>query len=208
MVEQIVGQPEFTHLHMHSEYSLLDGHSRLKKLAKQAKSLGMTALALTDHGAMYGAIEFYQACQDVGIKPIIGVEAYLSPKPLGEKSGQYNYYHLLLLAENDTGYRNLLKLTTVAHTEGYYVRPRIDHETLAKYSEGIIATSSCLSGEIPKYLLRGDLNCARQTINWYREVFPDRFFLEIQEHHGEGSPQGQLNQDLYDLHWRAVARDQ
>jgi DNA polymerase III subunit alpha len=195
-----VGQPEFTHLHVHSEYSLLDGHSRLKKLAKQAKNLGMTALALTDHGAMYGVIEFYQACMDVGIKPIIGIEAYLSPKPLGEKTGQYEYYHQLLLAENEVGYRNLLKLTTIAHTEGYYVRPRIDHETLAKYSEGIIATSTCLSGEIPKYLLKGDINGARQVINWCREVFPDRFFLEVQEHHGEGSPQPELNRLIYEMH--------
>ena len=195
-----MGQAEFTHLHVHSEYSLLDGHSRIKKLANQAKALGMSSLALTDHGAMYGAIEFYQACQEAGVKPILGVEAYMSPKALGEKTGQYDYWHLLMLAENDVGYRNLLKLTTIAHTKGYYVRPRLDKETLAANSEGVIITSSCLSGEIPKLLLKGDLNGARQTVNWYREVFPDRFFIELQEHHGDGSDQGRLNQLLYDLH--------
>jgi DNA polymerase III subunit alpha len=191
---------EFTHLHVHSEYSLLDGHSRIKKLAQQAKALGMSALALTDHGAMYGVIEFYQACIEAGIKPIIGVEGYMSPRPLGEKTGQYDYWHLLMLAENDVGYRNLLALTTIAHTKGYYVRPRLDKETLAAHSEGLIITSSCLSGEIPKLLLKGDINGARQTTNWYREVFQDRFFIEIQEHHGADSEQTKLNQMLYDLH--------
>ncbi len=190
---------EFTHLHVHSEYSLLDGHSRIKKLVKAAKDQGMNALALTDHGAMFGTIEFYQACKDAGIKPIIGVESYLTPRAMSDRTGQYDYWHLLLLAENDVGYRNLLKLTTLAHTQGYYLRPRLDRETLAQYSEGIIATSSCLSGEIPKLLLKGDLNGARQTVNWYRELFQDRFFLEIQEHHGEGSEQTRLNQMLYDL---------
>lgn len=191
---------EFTHLHVHSEYSLLDGHSRLKKLATQAKELGMTSLALTDHGAMYGAIEFYQCCQEVGIKPILGVEGYLAYKPLGEKpAGQYDYWHLLLLAENDVGYRNLLKLTTLAHTKGYYLRPRLDRDLLAAHSEGLIATTGCLSGEIPKMLLKGDLNGARQSLTWYREVFPDRFFIEVQDHHAESDDQARLNQMLYDL---------
>lgn len=191
---------EFTHLHVHSEYSLLDGHSRIKKLAQQAKSLGMGAIALTDHGAMYGAIEFYQACQEVGIKPIIGVEGYLAFNTIGEKpSGQYDYWHMLLLAENDIGYRNLLKLTTLAHTKGYYIRPRFDKQMLAECSEGLIATSSCLSGEIPRLLLKGDINGARQSLNWYREVFPDRFFIEIQDHHADTDDQLRLNQMLYDL---------
>lgn len=190
---------EFTHLHVHSEYSLLDGHSSIKKLVKAAKDQGMTSLAITDHGAMYGAIEFYQACLDGGIKPIIGCEAYLSPRPLIEKTGHYDYWHLLLLAENDVGYRNLLKLTTIAHMQGYDRRPRLDRASLEQYGEGIIATSSCLSGEIPKLLLKGDLNGARQQINWYREVFRDRFFLEVQEHHGVDSEQTKLNQMLYDL---------
>jgi DNA polymerase-3 subunit alpha len=190
---------EFTHLHVHSEYSLLDGHSRIKKLVQSAKDQGMHALALTDHGAMFGTIEFYQACQEAGIKPIIGVEGYLSPRAMSDHTGQYDYWHLLLLAENATGYRNLLKLTTLAHTQGYYLRPRLDRAALEAYGEGIIATSSCLSGEIPKLLLKGDLNGARQTVNWYREVFHDRFFLELQEHHGVGSEQTKLNGLLLDL---------
>jgi DNA polymerase-3 subunit alpha len=191
---------EFTHLHVHSEYSLLDGHSHIKRLASQAKTLGMQALALTDHGAMYGTVEFYQACGEAGVKPIIGVEAYLSPKSLGEKTGQYEYWHLLLIAENDVGYRNLLKLTSIAHTQGYYLRPRLDRAALESYSEGLIATSSCISGEIPRLLLKEDVNGVRQALNWYREIFKDRFFLEVQDHHGKGSPQPQLNQLLYDLH--------
>ncbi len=191
---------DFTHLHVHSEYSLLDGHSRIKELARQTKELGMSALAITDHGAMYGAIEFYQACEDAGVKPIIGIEAYLAPRSLAERSGQYDYWHLLLLAENDTGYHNLLALTTIAHTKGYYVRPRLDREALEAHSEGIIATSSCLSGEIPKLLLKGDLNGARQTVNWYREVFKDRFFLELQDHAAPDGEQTRLNQMLLDLH--------
>ncbi|MBA3822652.1 MAG: DNA polymerase III subunit alpha [Ktedonobacterales bacterium] len=191
---------EFTHLHVHSEYSLLDGHSRIKKLVGAAKDQGMNALALTDHGAMFGTIEFYQACNDAGIKPILGVEGYLSPRAMGERTGQYDYWHLLLLAENDVGYRNLLQLTTLAHTKGYYLRPRLDRDTLAQYSEGIIATSSCLSGEIPKLLLKEDLNGARQTAKWYQDVFGDRFFLELQEHHGDGSEQTKLNGLLLDLH--------
>ncbi len=190
---------EFTHLHVHSEYSLLDGHSHIKDLAKTAKAQGMSALALTDHGAMYGAIEFYQACQEAGVKPIIGVEAYLSPKPITEKTGMYDYFHLLLLAENDIGYKNLLKLTTIAHTKGYYVRPRIDKATLEQYSEGIIATSTCLSGEIPKMLLQGDMNGAKQTLEWYTSIFPGRYYLELQQHHGL-EEQNRLNQALLELH--------
>ncbi len=191
---------EFTHLHVHSEYSLLDGHSRIQQLAQQAKKLGMQSLALTDHGAMYGAIEFYQAAQDAGIKPIIGVEAYLAFNTIGEKpSGQYDYWHLLLLAENDVGYRNLLKLTTLAHTKGYYIRPRIDKAMLAECSEGLIATSSCLSGEVPRLLLKGDMNGARASLDWYRQVFDDRFYIEIQDHHADTDDQLRLNKMLYDL---------
>jgi DNA polymerase-3 subunit alpha len=192
---------EFVHLHTHSEYSLLDGLSRIKHLVAEAQRLGMPALALTDHGALYGAIEFYQACQSEGIKPIIGLEAYLTPRSMDDRSGRYDYFHLLLLAKDNTGYRNLLKLTTEAHTRGYHLRPRIDRETLAKYAQGLIATSSCLSGEVPDLLLKGDLNGARQTLNWYREVFgPENYYLEIQEHHSPDGQQARLNTLLYELH--------
>jgi DNA polymerase-3 subunit alpha len=198
---------DFAHLHVHTEYSLLDGFSRIKKLTKQAKALGMKHLAITDHGAMYGAIEFYKACKDEGINPVIGVEAYLTEDML-DHSKRYkdDYHHLLLLAKNNVGYRNLLKLTTIAHTKGWHLRPRIDKQALAEHAEGLIVTSSCLSGEIPKMLLQEQREQAYKMANWYRDVFgKDNFYLELQEHHGifddgKPSPQGQLNQLLYQMH--------
>ncbi len=192
--------PEFTHLHVHSEYSLLDGLSRINDLVSQAKSYGMKSLAITDHGAMYGVVDFYKACKANGLNPIIGVESYLVPHSMEEHSGKYDYYHLLLLAQNETGYRNLLKLTSLAHTKGYHLRPRIDKETLAAHAEGLIATSTCISGEIPSLLLKEDINGARRVIDWYREVFPDRFFLEIQDHLAAESQQSLINQRLVELH--------
>ncbi|MBA2391786.1 MAG: DNA polymerase III subunit alpha [Ktedonobacteraceae bacterium] len=198
---------DFAHLHVHTEYSLLDGFSRTKKIVQQAKAKGMQHLAITDHGAMYGAIEFYKACKAGGINPIIGIEAYLT-EDMHDHSKRYSddYHHLLLLAKNDIGYRNLLKLTTIAHTEGWHLRPRIDKRVLQQYSEGLIVTSTCLSGEIPKLLLKEKVDEAYKMADWYRDVFgPEHFYLEIQEHHGifddgKPSPQAQLNQLLYRMH--------
>ncbi len=198
---------DFAHLHVHTEYSLLDGFSRTKKLVQQAKALGMGHLAITDHGAMYGAIEFYKACKAGGINPIIGIEAYLT-EDMRDHSKRFSddYHHLLLLAKNNTGYYNLLKLTTIAHTEGWHLRPRIDKKALAQYAEGLIVTSSCLSGEIPKTLLKEKVDEAYAMARWYQEVFgPEHFYLEVQEHagifeDGQPSPQGQLNQLLYRMH--------
>ena len=198
---------DFAHLHVHSEYSLLDGFSRTKKLVQQAKAQGMKHLAITDHGAMYGAIEFYKACKAGGINPIIGIEAYLT-EDMRDHSKRYSddYHHLLLLAKNNTGYYNLLKLTTIANTEGWHLRPRMDKSVLEKYAEGLIVTSSCLSGEIPKMLLKEQTAEAYKTARWYQDVFgPENFYLEIQEHHGtfddgQPSPQGKLNQMLYQMH--------
>jgi len=171
----------FVHLHVHSEYSLLDGLSRIKGLVAQAKALNQPALALTDHGVMYGTIEFYRAAQAAGVKPIIGMEAYLSDGPMGERNPRR--FHLLLLAENQTGYQNLLKLASDAQLEGFYYKPRIDHERLARYSEGLIVTSGCMASEIPRLITEGQAHKAKQQIGWYLEVFgPDRFFLELQEH--------------------------
>jgi DNA-directed DNA polymerase III PolC len=190
---------DFAHLHVHSEYSLLDGQSRVKKLIEATKAGGMDALALTDHGGMYGAIEFYKACRDAGIKPVIGVEGYLAPS-IEEKTGRYEYNHLLLLARDNTGYHNLLRLTTIAHTRGYHYRPRVDKKVLAAHAEGLIVTSGCLSGEIPDLLLKGDLNGARAAARWYQDVFgPDNFYIEIQDHKAPESPQNQLNPMLYEL---------
>ncbi|MFL5701997.1 MAG: DNA polymerase III subunit alpha [Ktedonobacteraceae bacterium] len=198
---------DFAHLHVHTEYSLLDGFSRTKKLVQQAKAKGMQHLAITDHGAMYGAIEFYKACKAGSINPIIGIEAYLT-EDMHDHSRRFSddYHHLLLLAKNNTGYYNLLKLTTIANTEGWHLRPRIDKSVLQKYAEGLIVTSSCLSGEIPKMLLKEKTEDAYKTARWYQDVFgPDNFYLEIQEHHGifddgQPSPQGQLNQMLFQMH--------
>ncbi len=190
---------DFTHLHVHSEYSLLDGQSRIARLVEAAKASGMSALALTDHGAMYGALDFFKACRAGGVKAIIGAEGYSVPS-LEEKTGRYEYNHLLLLARDNTGYQNLLKLTTLAHTRGYQARPRMDHKMLEQYSEGLIVTSGCLSGEIPELLLRGDLNGARAAARWYQDVFgPENFYIEIQDHGAADSPQNQLNPLLYDL---------
>src|SRR5689334_8434300 len=198
---------DFAHLHVHSEYSLLDGFSRTKKLVQQVKALGMNHLAITDHGAMYGAIEFYKACKAGGINPVIGIEAYLT-EDMYDHSKRFSddYHHLLLLAKNNTGYYNLLKLTTIANTKGWHLRPRIDKKVLAQHAEGLIVTSSCLSGEIPKMLLKEQEEQAYKMARWYQDVFgPGNFYLEIQEHHGifddgQPSPQGQLNQLLYRMH--------
>ncbi len=198
---------DFAHLHVHTEYSLLDGFSRTKKLVQQARALGMSHLAITDHGAMYGAIEFYKACKAAGINPVIGIEAYLT-EDMHDHSKRFgdDYHHLLLLAKNNTGYCNLMKLTTIANTEGWHLRPRIDKSVLEKYAEGLIVTSSCLSGEIPKMLLGEKTEEAYKTARWYQNVFgPENFYLEIQEHQGtfedgQPSPQGRLNQMLYQMH--------
>ncbi len=198
---------DFAHLHVHTEYSLLDGFSRTKKIVQQAKAKGMSHLAITDHGAMYGAIEFYKACKAGGINPIIGIEAYLT-EDMHDHSKRFSddYHHLLLLAKNNTGYYNLLKLTTIANTQGWHLRPRIDKKALAQHAEGLIVTSTCLSGEIPKLLLKEQEAEAYKMADWYRDVFgPENFYLEIQEHHGifddgKPSPQGQLNQLLYRMY--------
>src|SRR2546426_3725443 len=198
---------DFAHLHVHTEYSLLDGFSHIKKLVQQTKALEMNHLAITDHGAMYGAIEFYKVCKAGGINPILGLEAYLTEN-MHDHSKRFSddYHHLLLLAKNNTGYYNLMKLTTIANTEGWHLRPRIDKGVLEKYAEGLIVTSSCLSGEIPKMLLAEKTEEAYKTARWYQDVFgPENFYLEIQEHHGisddgQPSPQGKLNQLLYRMH--------
>lgn len=175
----------FVHLHVHSEYSLLDGLSRIPALVERARSLGMPALALTDHGALFGVIDFYRRAKAAGVKPILGMEAYLSPRAMTSRDPQYDTkaYHLLLLAENDAGYRNLLQIATAAQMEGFYYRPRIDREYLAAHNEGLLCTTGCLSGEVPRALLEGREGDARRALDWYFEVFgPERFFFELQDH--------------------------
>ena len=148
----------FTHLHVHTEYSLLDASSKIKELTARAKELGMDSLAITDHGVMYGVIDFYRAARENGIKPIIGCEIYVAPGSRFDReagSGEDRYYHMILLAENNTGYQNLMKIVSKGFVEGFYYKPRVDDEVLRTYHEGIIALSACLAGEIPRYLWTG-----------------------------------------------------
>ncbi|MGA9534024.1 MAG: DNA polymerase III subunit alpha [Anaerolineales bacterium] len=175
----------FVHLHVHSQYSLLDGLSHIPDLIERTKELQMPAVALTDHGTMFGAIEFYREAMAQGVKPIIGVETYLARRTMQDRDPQLDArsHHLLLLAENDTGYQNLLKIASDSQLEGFYYRPRIDKTYLAEHSEGLICTTGCLSAEVPRALMRGDQNAAIKQLDWYYEVFgPDRFFFELQAH--------------------------
>ncbi len=175
----------FVHLHVHTQYSLLDGFSNIKKLVKRTREMGMPAVAITDHGTMFGVIEFFNAARDAGVKPIIGLEAYLSPRKMTDRDSQYDKqaYHMLLLAENQTGYQNLLQIASAAQLDGFYYHPRIDHEYLAAHSQGLIATSGCLSAEIPRTIVDKGASFAREKLDWYYSVFgPERFFLELQQH--------------------------
>ena len=175
----------FVHLHVHTEYSLLDGACRIDKIAQRAKELGQTALAVTDHGVMYGAVAFYKACKEAGIKPIIGCEVYVAPRAMTDKAhGTDNdYSHLILLCRNEQGYRNLCRLVSAGFTEGFYMKPRIDWALLHKHAEGLICLSGCLAGEIPQRLIRGDYDGAKARAVELAELFgEDGFYLEIQNH--------------------------
>lgn len=175
----------FTHLHVHSHYSLLDGLAKIDELLDRAKELGMDSLALTDHGVLYGAIEFYEKAKKKGIKPIIGCEMYLAPNGLAMKRAKIDdtRHHLILLAKNETGYKNLLKLVSIAHLEGFYYKPRIDKELLRKYSEGLIGLSACVEGEVPSLVLSGKIDEAEKSAREYEEIFgKGHFFLELQHH--------------------------
>jgi len=176
---------KFTHLHLHTEYSLLDGACRIKELIKKAKELNMDALAITDHGSMYGAVEFYKQAKKEGIKPILGFEAYISPRRMTDRDPQVdkNLYHLVLLAENQQGWQNLMTLCSLGFVDGYYYKPRIDHETLRVYKDGIIALSACLAGEVQAYLLEDNYNEALKAALLYKDIFgEENFFLEMQDH--------------------------
>jgi DNA polymerase III subunit alpha len=176
---------KFVHLHTHSHYSLLDGMSKIPDLITRAKELKMKSIALTDHGNLYGAVEFYREAKKAGIKPILGVEAYIAPGDCREKSGnkdQRGYYHLILLAKNETGWKNLLQLVTASYLEGYYYKPRMDKEMLKKHSEGLIALSGCLGGEIPQLLLREQNAEVEKVAKEYSEIFKDNYYIEIGKH--------------------------
>ncbi len=177
-------EPSFVHLHTHSEYSLLDGASRVPELVAAAKAAGQEALAITDHGSLYGVVPFYKACREAGVKPIIGCETYVAQRSLHDKESRLDRdpHHLVLLAQDQTGYQNLLKLISTAHLEGFYVRPRVDKELLAKHSEGVVALSACLAGEVSQRVQTGDIDGAADVASEYREIFGDRYFLEVQNH--------------------------
>ncbi|MBN1246763.1 MAG: DNA polymerase III subunit alpha [Anaerolineae bacterium] len=174
---------DFVHLHTHTEYSLLDGLSKCSALANHAAELGMKALAITDHGVMYGVVDFYNACRAAGIKPIIGIEMYVAPGSRFERNRDNGtYHHLVLLAQNQAGYLNLLALASKAQLEGFYYKPRVDKELLAAHSEGVIVLSACVQGEIPQLLHQGQDARAREAARWYQAHFPGRFYLELQTH--------------------------
>ena len=191
----------FTHLHVHTEYSLLDGSSKIKELAVMAKELGMDSMAITDHGAMYGVIDFYRAAREAGIKPILGCEVYVAPGSRFDREnvhGEDRYYHLVLLAENNEGYQNLMKIVSKGYVDGFYYKPRVDMEVLKTYHKGIIALSACLAGEVPRFLARGLYEEAKEAVLKYQEIFGrGNYFLELQDH---GIPmQRQVNQGIIRL---------
>jgi DNA polymerase-3 subunit alpha len=197
-VEAVV--QNFVHLHVHTEYSLLDGAARIKELVKRAKELTMPGIAMTDHGVMYGAIDFYKACTAAGIKPIIGCEVYVAPRTRFDKEAQKDEqaYHLVLLAENMTGYKNLMKLVSIGFLEGFYYKPRADKELLTKYREGIIALSGCMAGEAPRLILEQRIAEAEQALAEYSKIFgADNFFVELQDHGLTG--QKEINYHLVKL---------
>jgi DNA polymerase-3 subunit alpha len=198
-IQRFLTMHSFTQLHVHSQYSILDGAAAVGDLVKRAKEDGMTAIALTDHGNMFGIKEFHETCKRNGIKPILGVETYVASRGIHykdksekeDRSGD----HLILLAKNEKGYRNLLKLVTIANTEGFYYKPRIDKNLLEKYHEGLIASSACLGGEIPQHILKGDIPAAEEAIKWFKSIFNDDFYLEVQRHK---TTDPQLPKDVYE----------
>src|SRR5918994_6426875 len=178
---------DFVHLHVHSEYSLLDGAAQLDKLVQKAKALDFKAIALTDHGNLFGAIDFYQAAKKADIKPILGCELYVAPGGRKERGNQDGGYeganHLTVLVRNQTGYRNLIKLVSKAYLEGFYYKPRVDRELLAQHADGLVVLSGCLNSEVSRQITAGETLKAKQTAGWYQEVFgKDHYFMEVQAH--------------------------
>ena len=191
---------DFVHLHVHSVYSLLDGACRIKPLVAACKDAGMKALAITDHGVMNGVIEFYEACRAEGIKPILGCEVYTARRRRTDKEASLDsdYGHLILLAENDTGYKNLIKIVSKAFTEGYYYKPRVDLDLLREYHEGIICSSACLGGDVPQAILHGSYEDAKKKALEFRDIFGENnYFLELQSNGLE--EQILVNQNLIKL---------
>ena len=174
---------QYVPLHLHTEYSLLDGAIKIKELVKFCKENDMPACAITDHGVMYGAIQFYKEAKANNVKPILGCEFYVHPGDIHEKDPNNNpTFHLILLAKNKKGYQNLVKLVSLAHLEGFYYKPRINHELIKEHSEGLICLSACLGGEVNAYVLQNNVNKAKETAKWYKEVFGEDYYIELQDH--------------------------
>lgn len=183
-MEQTVDRPRWVSLHQHTGYSLLDSSAKISDLIKRTKELGMDSIAITDHGVMYGCVEFYEEAKAQGVKPIIGCEIYVVPKSMHIKVNdkENDIYHLVLLVKNEKGYENLMKIVSKASIEGFYYKPRVDHEVLREHSEGLIALSACLGGEIQAYILQDNIQKAEKTALIYKEIFKDTFYLELQYH--------------------------
>ncbi|MDD4941896.1 MAG: PHP domain-containing protein, partial [Candidatus Omnitrophica bacterium] len=192
---------EFVHLHLHTQYSLLDGACRIPDILKRARDFNMDSLAITDHGNMFGAIDFYLAAQKAGIKPIIGCEVYVAPKSRFEKaanSSEESFHHLILLARDEAGYQNLMKLVSIGYLEGFYYRPRVDKEVLRKYSSGLIAMTACLKGEVPSLLRELRVHDAQKAADDYVQIFgKENFYLEVQ--HNDIPEQKAVNEGLLKL---------
>ena len=187
----------FVHLHVHSQFSILDGANKTAVIAKKAKEDGMAAIAITDHGGMFGIKEFHVSCSKAGIKPILGVEAYVARRGMSSKDGKADAsgHHIILLAKNEVGYTNLLKMTSIAYTEGMYYKPRIDKDLLEKYHEGVIVSSACLGGEVAQHIMQGNIDKAKETILWYKGVFNDDYYLEVMRHPTDDP---RLRKDVYE----------
>ncbi|MDD5448369.1 MAG: PHP domain-containing protein, partial [Actinomycetota bacterium] len=191
---------EFCHLHLHSEYSILDGASRIADCLGAAKAMGMDSLAITDHGVMYGAISFYRKALELGIKPILGCEVYVAKGEMGNRNGGMaeQPYHLVLLAQNNQGYENLMRIVTLGFTKGFYYKPRVDKEILRELHQGIIALSACLKGEIPSLIVEEDYQKAASSVDEYTQIFGEgNFYLELMDHGIEKQPK--VNQALIEL---------
>ena len=187
----------FTHLHLHTEFSLLDGAISLDKLIAKGKEFNFKALAISDHGNIFGAVKFFEKCKKAGIKPVLAMEAYFAEDAY-VKTVENKYYHLLLIVENETGYKNLCKLISFSYQHGFYFKPRIDYEILKKHSDGLIASTACLGGHIPKLLMNKQEDAAYERIDWFLKIFGrERFFLEVHPDHQE--EQKILNQKLFQI---------
>jgi DNA polymerase-3 subunit alpha len=200
---------DFVHLHNHTHYSLLDGLQKVKPMIERVKELGMEAVAVTDHGTMSGVIELYKEAQSEEIKPIIGIETYVASRKHTDKEPGKDKanYHLILLAMNNTGYENMMRLSTIANLDGFYYKPRIDRELLEKYNEGLIVLSGCIGGELGDAVRQGQLDAAKEIALWYKNIFGDRYYIELQDHGNQNHPSAWSEQVAANKHLMKIAEE-